>query len=216
MKTGSLTRLEPHDAPSVLLSRVPGAARSALHDEAASLLGASGTVLMDFLQTSRSWSRERTPIQRQLRLSLWALLPFEVLWAIWLGTILTGATPCSGPICMVTTLHHHEAALLACGVFCVAALVGLIPTTRGYSKCNGPEVIILAVASAAGGASLLGIAALIIGALIAFFLLAIFVLASTATSRREMDDARARTPFPIAFIEDARPSRARRVKRPDR
>jgi hypothetical protein len=116
---------------------------------------------------------------------------------------------------MVATLHYHAAALLACGVFCVAILVGLIPATRGFSKCNGTEVIGMAIASAAGGASLLGIAALIIGALIAFFLLATFVLASTSTSRRETDHARARTSFPIAFIGGARPSRARRVERPD-
>jgi hypothetical protein len=94
-------------------------------------------------------------------------------------------------------------------------MVGLIPTTRGFSTCNGIEVAGLACASAAGGASLLGIAALIVGALIAFFLLATFVLAFTATSRREPDHARFRTPYPIAFNEDARPSRASRVKRPD-
>ena len=96
----------------------------------------------------------------------WALVPVELFWAIWLATIVTGATACRGPICAVTTLDHHAAALLACGVFSVAGLVGLIPTTRGFSRCNGPEVIGLAIATAASGASLLGVAALIIGALI--------------------------------------------------
>jgi hypothetical protein len=110
---------------------------------------------------------------------------------------------------MVTTLDHHAAALLACGVFCVSGLGGLSLTTRGFSRCNGTEVIGLAIASAAGGASLLGIAALIIGALILLIILATFVLASTATSRRETDHARSRTPFPIALAEVASRSRTR-------
>jgi hypothetical protein len=94
-----LKRLKPHDAASVLPSRVRGPAGSALPEKAASLPEPSGSVLIDFLQTSRPWSRERTPTTRRLRLSLWALVPLEVLWAIWLGTILTGATPCSGATC---------------------------------------------------------------------------------------------------------------------
>jgi hypothetical protein len=143
------------------------------------------------------------------------MLPFEVLWAIWLAVIVSGASPCEGPICMVATLHHHAAALLACGVLCVALLIALVPTTRGFSKCNGTEVIGLTVASAAGGVALLGIAALVIGAAIALIVLAIFVLAFTATSRRETDHARSRTRFPIAFATGANPARARPVERPD-
>jgi hypothetical protein len=106
-------------------------------------------------------------------------------------------------------LDHHAAALLGCGVFCVAVLIGLVPTTRGFSKCNGIEVAGLAVASAAGGVALLGIAALIIGALILLIILAAFVLASTATSRRETDHARTRTAFPIALIDGPSRPRAR-------
>jgi hypothetical protein len=207
MKTDSPRRLVPHAAPSALLSRVRGA--TALPDEAASLPEASGSVLMDFLQTSRPWSRERTPIPRRLQLSLWALLPFEVLWAIWLGTILTRATPCSGLICTVATLHHHAAALLACGASCIAGLAGLMPTTRGFAKCNGIEMAGLASASAAGGASLLGIGALMLGAVIGLIVLAAFVLAFTAAPRREIDDARPRTPFPIAVPRGEGPPRAR-------
>jgi uncharacterized membrane protein len=97
----------------------------------------------------------------------------------------------------------------------LGALLGLIPSTRGFSKCNGIEVIGLAVASAAGGASLLGIAALIIGALILFVLLVIFVLTSTATSREEIHDARPRTPFPLAPARSANRSRAHPVEHAD-
>ena len=108
---------------------------------------------------------------RRLRWALWALVPVELFWAIWLATIVTGATACRGPICTVATLDHHAAALLACGVFSVAGLAGLIPTTRGFSRCNGPEVIGLAIATAASGASLLGVAALMTGALILLIIL---------------------------------------------
>jgi hypothetical protein len=166
-------------------------------------------VLSDFVESSQPWSRERVPIPRRLRWALWALLPVELFWAIWLATIVTGSTACRGPMCTVITLDHHAAALLACGVFSVAGLMGLIPTTRGFSRCNGLEVIGLTVATAASGASLLGIAALITGALILLIIPATFVLASTATSRRETDHARTTAPFPIALVEVASRSRAR-------
>jgi hypothetical protein len=113
------------------------------------------------------------------------MITVELFWTIWLATIVSGASPCDGPICMVATLDHHAAALLACGVFSVAGLAALMPLTRGFSKCNGREVVGLAAVLAAGGASLLGIGALIIGALIGLSVLATFVLAFTATPRRE-------------------------------
>jgi hypothetical protein len=167
----------------------------------------SSTVLTDFIETSQPWSRERVAVPPRLRWALFALIPVELFWAVWLATIVTGSTACRGPICTVATLDHHAAALLACGVFSVAGLAGLIPTTRGFSRCNGPEVIGLAIATAASGASLLGIAALMTGALILLIILATFVLASTATSRRETDHARIRPPFPIALAEVASRSR---------
>jgi uncharacterized membrane protein YhaH (DUF805 family) len=169
----------------------------------------SSDVLSDFVESSRPWSGERVLVPSRLRWSLWALVPVELFWAIWLATIVTGATACRGPICTVATLDHHAAALLACGVFSVAGLAGLIPTTRGFSRCNGPEVVGLATATAASGASLLGIAALIIGAFILLIILATFVLSSTATSRRETDHERSRAHFPIALAEAAIRSRAR-------
>ena len=170
---------------------------------------ANVSVIEDFVRQTESWSRERVAVPPRLRWAFFALIPVELFWAIWLATIVTGSTACRGPICTVATLDHHAAALLACGVFSVAGLVGLIPTTRGFSRCNGPEVIGLAIAIAASGASLLGIAALITGALILLIILATFVLASTATSRRETDHARTRPPFSIALAEVASRSRTR-------
>jgi hypothetical protein len=165
--------------------------------------------LQDFVNNCQPWSRERIPVPNRLRWALWAVVPVELFWVVWLATIVTGSTACRGWICRVITLDHLAAALLACGVFCIAGLAVLIPTTRGFSRCNGPEVLGLAVATAACGASLLGIAALMTGALILLIILATFVLASTATSRRETDHARTRPPYPIALIESASRSRTR-------
>jgi hypothetical protein len=134
-------------------------------------------LLSDFIQRSPRWSQKRVATPGRLRLALFALIPLQLLWAIWLATIVTGATACRGPICTVATLDHHAAALLACGVFSVTVLVALIPTTRGFSKCNGREVIGLSGAAAAGGAALLGLAALISGVLIVVLLFATLILA---------------------------------------
>ena len=101
--------------------------------------------LYDFVQSVQPWSRERVPVPRQLRRALWITIPVELFWAIWLATIVTGATSCDPAICTVATLNHHAAALLACGAFSIAGLAGLVPTTRGFAKCNGIEVIGLAI-----------------------------------------------------------------------
>jgi hypothetical protein len=140
-------------------------------------------VLQDYLQTSQPWSRERerVPLPGRLRGTLWALIPVEFLWAIWLATILTGARPCGGPFCSVATLGHHPALLLACVVISVTTLAALLPFTRGLSRCNERELIGIAAASAAGGIALLGIAALLTGVAIVVALLAIFILGFTAT-----------------------------------
>ncbi len=197
-----LMRLSPHEVHSIGRSRRIGS-------RLPSSRTADANSLSDFIKRSQPWSRERVPVPRRLRLALWAQIPVELFWTIWLATIVTGATSCRGTICMVTTLDYHAAALLACGVFCVSGLAGLGLTTRGFFRCNGTEVIGLAIASAAGGASLLGIAALMAGALILLIILAIFVLASTATFRRETDHARTRPPYPIALIESASRPRTR-------
>ena len=171
MQAGFLIRrLASHRAPSSLLLR---ADRELSSPEAS---------LQDLLNGSQPWSRERLPLPRSLRRALWVLIPLELLWAIWLATILSNASPCEGPICTVATLNHHSAALLACGVICLIGLVALALPTRGLSQGNGREVIGLAIAASAGGASLLGIAALIIGVLIALIVLGAFVLGVSATS----------------------------------
>jgi hypothetical protein len=157
-------------------------------------------VLQGFVEDCQPWTGERIPVPHRLRWSLWTFVPVQLFWVICLATIVTGSTSCGGLICTVATLDHHAAALLACGVFSVAGLAGLTPLTRGFSKCNGREVVGLAITSAAGGASLLGLGALIIGALVGLSVLPTFVLAFTATPRREIEDARPRTPFPIAPV----------------
>jgi hypothetical protein len=207
-------RLAPHKA---LISLVPidhGTSHYQMGNQppGSSSPKTNDNLLHDFVQNSRMWSRERVPLPRRLRRTLWSMMPLELIWAVWLATIVTGLSHCHGPICTVVTLHHHAAALLACGVFSVAALVGLVPTTRGFARCNAIEVVGVAIASAAGGVALLGVAALLMGFATALIVLATFVLASTATSRREIDDARPRTPFPIAVPRSGDTTRARRAE----
>src|SRR4051794_13191924 len=149
MSTGLLGhgRLDTPGLRSLRSTRTPGDLKGPNQDQLSST-EPSDSVLHVFLVSSQPWCLERVPVPRRLQRMLWLLIPVELCWAIWLATIVSGASPCDGAICMVATLHHHAAALLACGVFCVAALVGLIPTTRGFSRCNDIEVIALVCASA--------------------------------------------------------------------
>jgi hypothetical protein len=184
MDRGSfLRRLVAHDALSVLVPPVHRLRWDSGRDgvQGRSSSRAHFDVLQDFLQTSQSWNRERVPIPRRLRGTLWALIPVQLIWGICLVTLLTGARPCGGPLCTVATLGHHAALLLACAVISVTGLVGLIPFTHGLSQCNDREVIGIAAASAAAGIALLGIAALLTGVVIVLILLVIFILGFTAT-----------------------------------
>lgn len=70
------------------------------------------------------------------------------------------------------------------------------------------------VAATTGSASLLGIAAVVTAGALIVMIFATFMLASTAVSRREIDDARARTAFPIAVPRGGDPTRARRGEPP--
>ena len=170
-----------YQTPSILLpsaDRIPEARRGRTHSSP----GASVGVLPDFLRHSQPWSEEPVPLSLGIRRTLWALVPVEVLWGIWLLTVVTGAARCDGPICSVATLDRHAAVLLVFAVLCLTGLVGLAPATRGLAQCNGREVAGLGVAAVAGGASLLGIAALLLGAVIVLMILAAFCAALSATA----------------------------------
>jgi hypothetical protein len=195
--------------PRHLVNPQSSAVKPTLHQSPSTQTELAPGMLSNFVESSQPWSRVRVAVAGRLRWTLWSLLFAELFWAIWLATIVAGAISCRGPICTVATLDHHAAALLACGVFCIAVLVALIPATRGFSKCNGTEVIGLSSAAAAGGTALLGLAALITGVLIVMLLFATLVLASTATSRRETDHERTGPPYPIALVEAASRPRAR-------
>jgi hypothetical protein len=142
---------------------------------------ASGSVLSDFVRSSQLWSSERLPLPFRLRRALWAIIPVELLWSIWLVTILNGSTPCDGPICTIATLNHHTAVLLACAAICIAGLGALAPATRGLSQCNGREVVGIAAATTAGGAALLGISALGVGVVVALIVLTAFFAGLSST-----------------------------------
>jgi hypothetical protein len=141
---------------------------------------ANQNVLHAFVQNSQPWSRQAVRLPRRLRWALWTLMPVELAWGIWLMTVLSGGTACDGPICAVAMLGNHAAVLLACALVCFGGLIGLVPFTRGFSQCNGRQVAGVAVASVAGVAALLGIAALIIGAAIGLIVLAVIVVIVTS------------------------------------
>jgi hypothetical protein len=176
MVTGALVQTKQHGLSAREVGDQPRAVDLGSRDIPAS------DVLSDFVRRSQPWSRQQVRLPQRLRRTLWVLIPIDLIWGIWLWTITTGASPCNGPICTVATLNHHAAVLLGCAIICVAGLVGLAAGTRGLSHCGGREVVGVGFAAGAGGAALLGIAALLVGALIALIILAAFVAAFTASA----------------------------------
>jgi hypothetical protein len=172
-----------HQILRVPLTRVDRLPWNPHHDDAHKPLPsrASSTLLSDFVRSSQPWSRERLPLPSRLRHTLWAIIPVELLWGIWLVTILSGSTQCGGPICTIATLNHHTAVLLACAAICIAGLGALAPATRWLSQCNGREVVGVATATAAGAAALLGIAALLASVVVALIVLLAFLAGFSAT-----------------------------------
>jgi hypothetical protein len=132
--------------------------------------------LSDFVRHSQPWSRARTALPRRLRLIVWALIPLQLLWGIWLVSTVSSAS-CHSRICSVATLGGHAGALLVLAVLCLAGLLGLVPSTRGLSQCNGAEAAGVCASAVAGGAALLGIAALLLGAVIVLMIFAAFFTA---------------------------------------
>jgi hypothetical protein len=177
MVTGALVQTRQHGVPAAReVGDQPGAFDLDSHD-----IAATG-VLSDFLRRSQPWNRQPVPLPRRLRRTLWALVPIELVWGIWLWTITTGASPCDGPLCTVATLNHHAAVLLGCAIVSAAGLLALAAATRGLSQCGDREVVGVGIAAGAGGAALLGIAALLVGAAIALIILMAFVAAFTASA----------------------------------
>ena len=142
---------------------------------------ATESVLSDFLQSVQPWSREQSPVPRELRRVLWALIPVQLLWGIYLATIVAGNTSCDGRICALTTLNHHPLVLLTCAAICVTGLAGLVPFTRGLSRCGGRELVGLVAAVGAGGVALLGIVAFLIGVALVLIVVGTFVFALNAS-----------------------------------
>ena len=143
---------------------------------------AGHSVLSELVRHSRPWGRERIRIPQRLRHFLWVLIPIELLWGICLGTTLTGASRCDGPICLVTTLDDHAPLLLGCAALSLTSLIGLAPSTRGLSRCDSREVLGIGIAVTAGGAPLLGVARRLVRVVIVLTVLAAFSAARTATA----------------------------------
>jgi hypothetical protein len=136
---------------------------------------ASNAALWDFVEKSQGWSRVSAPLPRRLTWTLWALIPVQTAWALWLVSIVSGHTACDGSLCGVATLNNHAAILLTCAASCVVGLSAFIPGTRGLSRCNGWELSVVAAASLIGAIALLGIVALLVGAVIVLIIVATFL-----------------------------------------
>jgi hypothetical protein len=175
MVTGALVKTEQHGLPAR-----EGDQPKAFHPASHHL--AAAEVLADFVRRSQPWGRQPVPLPRRLQLILWALVPIELLWGIWLWTIITGASPCDGPICTVATLNHHAEVLLGCAVGSIVGLLGLAAPTRGLSQGGDREVIGLAIAAGTGGIALLGIATLLVGVVVALIILLAYLAAFTASA----------------------------------
>ena len=165
----------PQPSKTIMVQLAGGLPRTGSGDNGWSS-SSSSSALSDFVQHSQSWSRVRMALPRHLRLTLWALIPVQLLWGIWLVTIVAGAG-CQGRVCSVATLDRHAGVLLVLAAMCFVGLLGLVPTTRGLSQCNGAEAAGLGVAATAGGAALIGIAALLLGAVIVLMIFAAFFTA---------------------------------------
>ena len=159
------------------VARVTGRPDKILCATAPEWSSGANSALSAFVRQSQPWSRVRAPLPRRLRRVLWALVPVELLWCTWLVIMITDGSLCQGPTCSVATLNGHAAVLLVFAVLCLTGLLGLAPSTRGLSECNGGEVVGLCVAAAAGGVALLGIAALLLGAGIVLTIFAAFFAA---------------------------------------
>jgi hypothetical protein len=119
MNNGSLQRMGRLDTPALrVLDRHKVPTNSEIHHEdRPASARVDDNLLQAFVARSQPWSRQRIAPPRRLQRMLWLLIPVELLWAIWLATIVSQAIACRGLVCTVSTLDHHAAALLACGIF---------------------------------------------------------------------------------------------------
>lgn len=138
-----------------------------------------GDALAQFIRQSQPWSRERVALPRRVRCLVWLLVTLQLIWAVWLSTLLTGAL-CTGRLCAVATLGGQVTLLLACSLVSLAGLGGVAVVTRGLSATDGRESAGLTVSVAAGGVALLGVLA--VACVLAVVLLAFAVLFGTMTA----------------------------------
>ena len=138
-------------------------------------------MLSEFIRRSRPWSDERAMVPRCVRRVLWFMLPAQLVWAVWLTTLVTGLRSCDGAVCVMATLDGRPTLLLIFSLISLAAVGFVAIRTRGLSSSNGRETAALIVAIASGGLALLGIAALLSVVGIVLATLGVFSGAMTAT-----------------------------------
>lgn len=137
--------------------------------------------LSEFVRRSQPWSAVRTPLPSLLRRALWLLMLVDLVWGIWLATIVGVGGSCRGPVCTVATLDGHAPVLLGCAGVSLVGLVAAALSTRGLAEVDGRELAGVVVSTLAGGAALLGLAVLVTVALVVALAVAAFVTAFTFT-----------------------------------
>ena len=118
--------------------------------------------LRDLLLRSRAWERQAEPLPRSMTCALWV----TVAGAGGVGSLARHGAhwhgACSGVVCTIATLGDRPRLLLVLAAFCVTALLGLAPFTRGLTRAGGLQLALMVVAAVSGVVSLLGVAAVVV------------------------------------------------------
>lgn len=118
--------------------------------------------LRDLVARSRAWDRQAEGLPRSVTCAFWITAMAAAGVGTWLAAVLTGQASCSGVVCTIATLGDHPRLLVILAAFCVVALVGLAPFTRGLTRAGGLQLALMTVAAVAGAGSLLGVAAVVV------------------------------------------------------
>lgn len=121
-----------------------------------------GNALLDLVVRSRAWDRQAEGLPRAVTCAFWVTAVGAACVGTWLIAVLTGRTSCSGVVCTIATLGDHPRLVVVLAAFCVAALLGLAPFTRGLTRAGGLQLALMTVAAVAGAGSLLGVAAVVV------------------------------------------------------
>lgn len=136
---------------SPILSVPPDAGRNREHEPEPDALGV-------FLGSTRPWDHGQVPLTRRVAALAWGVAAANVLAGLWAVAVLTGAVPCAGILCSLSTLGGHPVLLLILTSCCVVMTIALAAVTSGMSRVNSWQLAILVVIATIGTGTVLGAA----------------------------------------------------------